>query len=61
MLFAQSPGKSGTEEPPSTLSFLRRLSYDFEIQPVDALFIPFTEKRQRAFDIVARTVVVHEG
>jgi uncharacterized RDD family membrane protein YckC len=39
---------------------LRRLSFYFEIIWIDALFIPFTEKRQRAFDIVARTVVVHE-
>ena len=41
-------------------AFLRRLSYYFEIQPVDALFILFNDRRQRAFDIVARTVVVHE-
>jgi uncharacterized RDD family membrane protein YckC len=39
-------------------AFLRRLSYYFEIMPVDALFIPFTPRRQRAFDIVARTVVI---
>ncbi len=42
-------------------AFLRRLPYYFEIQPVDALFIPFNDRRQRAFDIVARTIVVHEG
>jgi uncharacterized RDD family membrane protein YckC len=41
-------------------AFLRRLSYYFEIMAVDALFIPFTPKRQRAFDIVARTVVIRE-
>jgi uncharacterized RDD family membrane protein YckC len=41
-------------------AFLRRISYYFEVLPVDALFIPFTAKRQRAFDIVARTVVVCE-
>jgi uncharacterized RDD family membrane protein YckC len=41
-------------------AFLRRLSFYFEILPVDALFIPFTERKQRAFDIVARTVVVKE-
>lgn len=41
-------------------AFLRRISYYFEVIVVDALFIPFTEKRQRAFDIVARTVVVVE-
>jgi hypothetical protein len=28
---------------------------------VDALFIPFTVKRQRAFDVVAHTVVVRES
>jgi uncharacterized RDD family membrane protein YckC len=39
-------------------AFLRRISYYFEVILVDALFIPFTPKRQRAFDIVARTVVV---
>jgi uncharacterized RDD family membrane protein YckC len=41
-------------------AFLRRISYYFEVLPVDALFIPFTPKRQRAFDIVARTVVVRQ-
>ena len=39
-------------------AFLRRISYYFEVLPVDALFIFFTARRQRAFDIVARTVVV---
>ncbi len=42
-------------------AFLRRLSYYLEILPVDALFIPFTAKRQRAFDVVAHTVVVRES
>ncbi len=41
-------------------ALLRRLSYYFEILPVDALFIPFTAKHQRAFDIVAHTVVIRE-
>lgn len=41
-------------------AFLRRISYYFEVIVVDALFIPFTPKRQRAFDIVARTVVIRE-
>ena len=41
-------------------AFLRRISYYFEVLPVDALFIPFTSKRQRAFDIVARTVVIRQ-
>jgi uncharacterized RDD family membrane protein YckC len=41
-------------------AFLRRLSYYFEFLPVDMLFIFFTEKRQRALDIVARTIVIQE-
>jgi uncharacterized RDD family membrane protein YckC len=41
-------------------AFLRRLSYYFDILPVDALFIPLTEKHQRAFDLVARTIVIWE-
>ena len=41
-------------------AFLRRISYYFDVLPVDALFIPFTSKRQRAFDIVARTVVIRQ-
>jgi uncharacterized RDD family membrane protein YckC len=41
-------------------ALLRRLSFYFEILPLDALFIPFTEKRQRGFDIIARTIVIRE-
>jgi len=41
-------------------AFLRRISYYFDVLPVDALFIPFTARHQRAFDIVARTIVVRE-
>lgn len=41
-------------------AFIRRLSYYAEILPLDALFIPFTDKKQRAFDIVAKTVVVRD-
>jgi len=41
-------------------AFLRRLSFYFEIWPIDALFIPFSQKKQRAFDMVARTVVVRD-
>ena len=41
-------------------AFLRRLSFYFEFLVLDALFIPFTEKKQRAFDIVARTLVLRE-
>lgn len=39
-------------------AFIRRLSFYFRILPLDSLFIPFTDKRQRAFDLVARTIVV---
>jgi uncharacterized RDD family membrane protein YckC len=39
-------------------AFLRRLSFYFEILPIEALFIPFHPKRQRWFDILAKTVVV---
>ncbi len=39
-------------------AILRRLSFYFEILPLDALFIPFTPKRQRGFDILAHTIVV---
>jgi uncharacterized RDD family membrane protein YckC len=42
-------------------AFLRRLSYYFEFLPLDALFVPFTTRQQRAFDIVARTIVVRDG
>lgn len=41
-------------------AFLRRLSFYFDFIALDALFIPFTAKRQRAFDIIARTVVIRE-
>jgi len=41
-------------------AILRRLSYYFEILAIDALFIPFTAKKQRAFDIVAKTIVVKD-
>lgn len=37
---------------------IRRLPFLFDFWPVDAVFLFFTKKRQRAFDIVARTVVV---
>ncbi|REJ75095.1 MAG: hypothetical protein DWQ36_05975 [Acidobacteria bacterium] len=41
-------------------AFLRRLSLYFEILVLDAIFVPFTAKKQRAFDMVADTVVVRE-
>lgn len=41
-------------------AFVRRLPYFFKLLWLDALFIPFSEKKQRAFDIVAKTVVIRE-
>jgi uncharacterized RDD family membrane protein YckC len=41
-------------------AILRRLSFFFNIYWLDALFVFFTEKRQRAFDIIAKTVVIKE-
>jgi uncharacterized RDD family membrane protein YckC len=41
-------------------AILRRLSFYFQILPIDALFIPFTPKRQRGFDILAKTIVVRQ-
>jgi len=41
-------------------AFLRRLSLYFELLVPDALFIPFTANRQRALDLLAKTVVVRE-
>ncbi|MCB2197933.1 RDD family protein [bacterium] len=42
-------------------AFVRRLSYYFDILALDAIFVPFTKMRQRAFDRVAGTVVVKDG
>ncbi len=41
-------------------TFIRRLSYYFEILTLDAIFIFFTDKKQRAFDMVAKTIVIRE-
>lgn len=41
-------------------AFVRRLSMYFEFLVLDALFVPFTQKKQRALDIVAQTVVARE-
>lgn len=40
---------------------IRRIPLLFDFWPIDAAFLFFTGKRQRAFDIVARTVVVESG
>ncbi len=41
-------------------AFLRRLSFYFEIFPIEALFLVFNPKRPRWFDVLAKTVVVRE-
>jgi uncharacterized RDD family membrane protein YckC len=41
-------------------AILRRLSFYFEIFPIEALFLPFDAKHQRWFDKLAKTVVVRE-
>ncbi len=41
-------------------AILRRLSLYFEVFVLDALFVPFTQKRQRALDVVAKTVVLRD-
>jgi uncharacterized RDD family membrane protein YckC len=41
-------------------AFLRRLPMYFKFLFIDALFVPFTAKKQRAFDIVAKTVVLRD-
>ena len=41
-------------------AFVRRLSLYFEFLFIDALFVPFTQKNQRALDIVAQTIVARE-
>ncbi len=41
-------------------AFLRRLSFYFEMLVIDALFIPFTAKKQRALDVLTKTVVARE-
>ncbi len=68
-LFGQTVGKRllalrvlhETGRPPGYKeAFLRRLSFYFDMIAVDALFILFTAKRQRAFDMIAATVVIQE-
>lgn len=41
-------------------AFIRRLSFYFDFLALDALFILFTDRRQRGLDIVAKTIVVEE-
>jgi uncharacterized RDD family membrane protein YckC len=37
---------------------LRRIPFLFDIWPFDAAFLLFTSRRQRAFDLVAKTIVI---
>ena len=39
-------------------AFLRRIPYYFEFLVIDVIFIFFTRKNQRAFDLIAETVVI---
>jgi uncharacterized RDD family membrane protein YckC len=41
-------------------AIIRRLSYYFDLLVLDAIFIPFTERKQRGLDILAKTIVVKE-
>jgi uncharacterized RDD family membrane protein YckC len=40
---------------------VRRIPFMFDIWPVDAAFLLFTARRQRAFDLAARTIVISGG
>jgi uncharacterized RDD family membrane protein YckC len=39
-------------------AIIRRIPFFMNFFPIDALFVFFTERRQRAFDKVAGTVVI---
>lgn len=40
---------------------VRRIPFLFDIWPLDAAFLFFTARRQRAFDLAARTIVIEGG
>lgn len=42
-------------------AIVRRIPLVFDFWPIDCLFVFFTARRQRAFDMVARTVVIEGG
>jgi len=69
-LFGQTAGKRafGTfvaRETGERIGFwtavVRRIPFMFDIWPVDAVFLLFTARRQRAFDLAARTIVIQGG
>lgn len=41
-------------------AFIRRIPYYLDFELLDALFIPFNERKQRAMDKVAETLVVYD-
>jgi len=41
-------------------AIIRRLSFYFDLLAVDVIFIPFTDRKQRGLDILAKTIVVRE-
>lgn len=57
-IFGTYVAKESGERAGLGATVVRRIPLLFEFWFVDALFLPFTEKRQRAFDIIARTIVV---
>jgi uncharacterized RDD family membrane protein YckC len=69
-LFGQTAGKRvfGTfvaRETGERIGFwtavVRRIPFLFDIWPIDAVFVFFTARRQRAFDLAARTIVIAGG
>jgi uncharacterized RDD family membrane protein YckC len=69
-LFGQTAGKRafGTHVVRDTgerigfwTAVIRRLPFAFDIWPLDAAFLLFTARRQRAFDFAAHTVVIGGG
>ncbi|HJU86833.1 MAG TPA: RDD family protein, partial [Gemmatimonadota bacterium] len=40
---------------------VRRIPFLFDIWPIDAAFLLFTARRQRAFDLAAHTIVIEGG
>ena len=69
-LFGQTAGKrvfgtyvarEGGERVGFWTAVVRRIPFLFDIWPVDAAFLLFTARRQRAFDLAARTIVIGGG
>jgi uncharacterized RDD family membrane protein YckC len=56
-LFGTVVGRETGERVGLGPAIVRRISFMFDIWPFDAAFLLFTARRQRAFDLVARTIV----